>query len=123
MAWTMTIEQLANIDDCGDLCWAWLSKDQSYRYALSRRFSTKPWCVWVMLNPSTVFAWGPGPSNNIHGRLVAQRSMRVRDMVGRVATAPVGHLGGLTANGNPRHPLMPSYETPFVPYPDQKGLQ
>jgi hypothetical protein len=181
-----TLESLGQLEGHGDLAWAWLSSDpqQNYRYLLSRRFGSKAWCVWVMLNPSTadatkddatirkccgfatrwgfggilvanlfawrsrdshqlawtkdpvgpdndtalriicsgtdvgriVLAWGPGPAYRKLDKLIARRGAEVSAMMMRDARAPVGHLGELTANGSPRHPLMPSYDTQFVPY-------
>jgi hypothetical protein len=68
-----------------------------------------------------VLAWGPGPAYKKLDKLIARRGAEVRELMMQTARAPVGHLGELTANGSPRHPLMPSYDTPFVPYADPEG--
>jgi hypothetical protein len=62
-----------------------------------------------------VLCWG---SHAPVKRLLAERAIRVRQIVHEwVGMRELGHLG-VCKDGHPRHPLMLSYETPFVSLKD-----
>lgn len=73
----------------------------------------------VSIAARVVLAWGRGDKC----ALLPSRAAAVSVLVAKRASGDVGQLGKPCADGQPSHPLMLAYATPFLPMPRSEGGQ